>query len=209
MAAHRFNQTILQIDGAPREVGTEIVSANYFEVLGAGMTLGRGFGPAEALPLATPAVIIGHRLWQREYGADPEVVGRSAKVSGLPVTIVGVAAPEFSGAFAGFDIQLWVPLGIHDRVLPRGGSIAERSDRIVNVIARIQAQSTRAEIQSQLDAIAAGWEQPLGAPTRGLEAIAALGTYPFIVTLARGFLGLLMGITLLLLLIAARGRERR
>ncbi len=86
------------------------VSANFFDVLGVRMALGRAFVPEEER-LESPAAVavISHRLWQTQFAARPDIIGASVRLNGRPFTIIGVTEPGFTGYT--FDTQrLWVPL---------------------------------------------------------------------------------------------------
>jgi predicted permease len=95
---------------AGQQTSFEYVSDNYFNVLGVEMTHGRGFIREEDQPASPRAVaVISHRLWTRLLNSDPAVVGRTLTLEEVPVTIVGVTAPEFTGSTV--DAQdLWLPL---------------------------------------------------------------------------------------------------
>jgi predicted permease len=96
---------------AGRQTSFEYVSDNYFDVLGVGMTLGRGFMPEEDQPASPRAVaVISHRLWTRLLNSDPAALGRTLRLEDVPFTIVGVAAPEFTGSAQAGAQDLWLPL---------------------------------------------------------------------------------------------------
>jgi macrolide transport system ATP-binding/permease protein len=96
---------------AGQETSFEYVSDNYFDALGVDMTLGRGFLREEDQPASPRAVVvISHRLWTRLMNSDPAVLGRTLRLGDIPLTIVGVAAPEFTGSSQGGAQDLWLPL---------------------------------------------------------------------------------------------------
>ena len=79
--------------GDPERVWGQAITSNFFDVARLGMTLGRGFiGGEEQLPV----VVIGYRLWQRRFGGDRSIAGKSITLSGRPFTVVGVAPPAFT-----------------------------------------------------------------------------------------------------------------
>jgi predicted permease len=98
----------------------EVVSGNYFQVLGVGAALGRTLGPDDDRPGATRAVMISDRLWRRDYGADPQAVGRAIHIHGQPYTIVGVAQARFTGMVPMLQPELWMPLAWVEEVEPAG-----------------------------------------------------------------------------------------
>src|SRR5262245_35653542 len=74
----------------------QIVSGNYFGVLGAGMAFGRGISPEEdRTPGAHPVIVLSYSFWQRRFQADPNIVGHTVKLAGEPFTVIGVTAREF------------------------------------------------------------------------------------------------------------------
>jgi predicted permease len=88
----------LAIDGSAQQANGTEVSANYFEVAGVPMTLGRAFdADDDRLDRARSVIVISHRLWERRFNRDPEVVGREVRLNGQPFTVLGVAAPGFNG----------------------------------------------------------------------------------------------------------------
>lgn len=105
---------------APPRVSTLYVSANYFHTFGVTLARGPGFDPEiDDAPLGEPRVILSHDFWQRRAAADPDIVGKSVKVDGVPHTVVGIAPEEFRGHFHFFQAPgslLFVPLERHPRL---------------------------------------------------------------------------------------------
>jgi predicted permease len=100
--------------GEPEQVPAEVVSPGYFTVLGAPMSIGRGFLPEEERTLgAAPVTVLSHGLWQRRYGADRSLVGRTVMLNGRAFTVVGVAAEGFKGTNAIGGPQLWLPFAMY------------------------------------------------------------------------------------------------
>jgi macrolide transport system ATP-binding/permease protein len=111
----------LSVDGGSGLVIGEIVSADYFDVLGVRPALGRAFLAEEyAAPCAGPVAILSHPLWQSRFGGDPDVLGRTLQLNGTVYTVVGVAAAGFGGMFPAVASQLWIPLSMVDDVSPLG-----------------------------------------------------------------------------------------
>lgn len=97
----------LTVDGTPRRHDGTFITANFLEILRTDPILGRGIRPPDDRANAPLVIMIGYDLWQREYSADPHIVGKSVVMNGKPAEIVGVMPPGFS-----FPIQeeIWVPL---------------------------------------------------------------------------------------------------
>ena len=89
----------------------ELVSSNYFDVMGVKPILGRGFLPEEdRAPNAHPVTVISHSLWQRRFGADAGVVGKTIYLNGQPFTVIGVMPESFLGGAFYLRKAFWVPL---------------------------------------------------------------------------------------------------
>ena len=98
----------------------ETVTGNYFQLLGVHAVAGRTLLPDDDKPGAARAVVISHRLWNREYGLSPAVVGQSIRIHGQPYTIVGVAPKTFTGMLPLLGPELWTPMAYVDEVEPGG-----------------------------------------------------------------------------------------
>ncbi len=96
--------------GGAQMVTAEMVSGNYFSVLGITAALGRTFTQEEdAAPGRDLVAVLSHAAWQRRFGSDPSVIGRTIRLNGNPFTIIGVARPGFAGMFRGLQEEMWVP----------------------------------------------------------------------------------------------------
>ena len=128
----------------------ELVSGNYFDVLGVRPILGRTFAREEYGDKAKAfTAVISYRLWQNYFHGDPSTLGRTVRINRYPVTIVGVTPPEFQGDFPGVALDVWVPVplaGERDRNarhfgavvrLKPGVSISQASAEAATVAARL------------------------------------------------------------------------
>lgn len=96
-----------------------LVTGGYFKTLGIGAVLGRIFNePAEAAHGANPVAVVSYSFWQRRLGGDPNVVGRTIRVNNFPLTVIGVAAPEFTGDVVGEPVDLWAPMSMQTQLMP-------------------------------------------------------------------------------------------
>lgn len=106
---------------ANRLVMGEVVTANYFAVLGVPPAIGRGFAAEEDHgELAHPVVVLSDRLWRRSFGGAPDVLGRTLTITNRPYTVVGVAPPDFEGLVPGLHMDLWIPISMVEDVEPIG-----------------------------------------------------------------------------------------
>lgn len=97
--------------GEPERVLGVLVSDNYFRVLGAIPVRGRAFLPEEnRVPGAHAVAVIGHELWQRRFGGDPGIIGRTIVLTGHGFVVVGVAPPGFVGTAIEHPAEVWVPI---------------------------------------------------------------------------------------------------
>jgi putative ABC transport system permease protein len=104
-------------DTEPLQVPAALVSANFFQLLGAGPSLGRGFRNGEDAPGVTPVAVISRRLWTQRFGADSGLVGRQAVFDGISTTVVGILPATFrfapqnslSSASGNADVYLTLP----------------------------------------------------------------------------------------------------
>jgi len=94
-AFHGGNFNLSHAGGPPRRLDGIATTANFFELLRTRPQLGRGFGPGEDQPGSPLLVVLGHALWQEEFGSDPTVLGRAVKVNGEPGTVIGVMPAGF------------------------------------------------------------------------------------------------------------------
>ena len=157
VASHTSFFTIGSSDHAGRALG-EVVSANYFTVLGVKPFLGRLFLPEEDrdAPGAYPIAVISHRLWTSQFGADSGIVGRTVRINGHPLTVIGVTPPDFRGTFGGAKLDVWVPLSM---ILEMGAlntwAAADWNARFLNVIVRLKPGVTVAQASEEARVIAA------------------------------------------------------
>ena len=148
--------TVGQMDHAERVWG-ELVSGNFFAVLGVQAEVGRLFLPSEygSKPGGFPVVVISDRYWRSHYHADAGVVGRTIRINQHELTVVGVAGPEFHGSTPAMAYDLWVPYmeqpvlnGVEEWML------RDRHDRNMMGIARLKDGVTIEQARTELDVLA-------------------------------------------------------
>ncbi|HJQ25196.1 MAG TPA: ABC transporter permease [Blastocatellia bacterium] len=131
----------------------EIVSGNYFDLLGVPAQMGRAFTLAEERS-AAPVVVINYNLWQRRFGGDPKIIGQHLLLNGADVTIIGVAPRGFKGVLAGYGYDLWLPLTAQPLVSPGNNHLTNRGDRWLQGTARLKAGMSLAEANREMQAVA-------------------------------------------------------
>ena len=97
--------------GKPERIYGALTSANYFDLLGVPLILGRGFLSAEERRgFGAPVAVISYALWQTHFGQDPLVIGKTIQINQHPYTIIGVTTREFHGCKTGLRTDVWIPL---------------------------------------------------------------------------------------------------
>jgi len=113
----------------PEPVLAQLVSGDFFTVAGARPQLGRLLAPSDANEIGgAPVVVITDQFWERRFGRDESVIGRRIRVSGTPVTIVGVSHRGFGGLTVGLPVDVFVPLTMQHEVRYRGNASSSNAD---------------------------------------------------------------------------------
>jgi putative ABC transport system permease protein len=124
------------------------VSWNVFDVLGVSPALGRAFRPDEDLPKQNNVVILTHGMWQRRFGGDPQILGRTITLSGEPSTVIGVMPEDFY--FPNRTTEFWRPLGLNPANATRGGHYLATIARLKNGVSLDQAAAEMRGIAARL-----------------------------------------------------------
>ena len=138
----------LLASGQAERVNGELVSGNYFEVLGVRAHIGRTFTPDDdRTPGGHPVAVLSHAFWMRRFGGDPAVLNRNISLNGLPMTIVGVTAPGFSGIVVGEAPDVMVPVMMKAQITPTWDDLQSRTSRWLTIMARLKpgVSATQAE----------------------------------------------------------------
>lgn len=136
----------------------EVVSADYFDVLGIEPLRGRWFTRAEADgPDGAQVVVLSDHLWETKFESDPGIIGRNVTLNDHPFTVVGVAPADFNGTKFGLGMDLWVPIRVWGR-LSGWSAFEERGSKWLNVVARLNDGVTLDQARSRLSAIASSIE---------------------------------------------------
>ncbi len=132
----------------------EIVSGNYFEVLGLRPALGRLFTQADdTAKNANPVVVLGYDYWKTRFGGQRDVVGQAALINGHPFAIVGVAPRNFNSAIGGYRPGVFVPLSMVEIVMPfavPGHRLDNHQNIWLTLVARLKPGVTAAQAQAGL-----------------------------------------------------------
>jgi len=154
-------------DRAERLVG-QLVTANYFDVIGVRPILGRGFLAGEDVGRnAHPVTVISYRLWHDHFGGSATIIGSKINYNGVPHTVIGVTPDGFLGTFVGYAMQFWLPVSQQAVVDPSGYKLDDRSARWIEGFARLAPGVSLAGGQSQIDAAARRLEAEFPNDDRG------------------------------------------
>lgn len=170
MIAAGFLALNLSGRGEPEQVFGQIVTGNYFDVLGAPFALGRGFrGAEDEKPGADPVAVLAHGLWQRRFGGRQDIVGETITINGRAFTVVGVTAEGFRGTTNLGGPQVWVPFGVHREVT--SGFMLENWDSrralLFQVNGRLKDGVSIDQAKSNLAALAKALEEQFPTDNRG------------------------------------------
>jgi predicted permease len=190
--------------GESELVRGQLVSANYFDVLGVRPRYGRGFAPGEdRMGEEHPVAVVNFTFWQTRLGGDPHLVGGQIMINGVPLTVIGIAPRSFGGTFVGFVDDFWVPNDMAPRLLQRR-HLELRRTRWLETIGRLRPGTSLAQARAEMNTIQRRLAQSFP-EERNLE-IALSPVTGFDVELRGGvivFLAVIMAVSLLVLLIAS------
>jgi predicted permease len=173
MAALNPNASfILAAQNEAARLAGAAVSANFFSLLGVRFALGRNFLPEEDRPGDNRVVILSNRVWQQQFGADRDIVGRQIKLNDNSFTVAGVLPADFQFGSSAADFQprnqydIWVPIAFDAERLQRG-------THPLRVIARLKPGVPLAQAQAELNVMASrlAHQYPADNRDRGITAV--------------------------------------
>jgi len=197
-----------------------LVSDNFFAVAGVAPVMGRAFLAEEAKKSAEPVAMISYDFWQQNCGGDHAVIGRSLRINGIAFTIVGVTAPGFTGLDRFVSPNIFVPLGMGQRLDGEATDPLENRGRHDLVVkGRLGAGASQESAQAEMATLGAALEREYVKANRNrhvavrTELRRRMQQTPQLLALAK----MMMGLVALILIIAcsnvanlllARGRAR-
>ena len=188
LAGFRYGTVSLREGDDARPLSSAAVSANYFDVLGVRMRLGRAFSDTTSRGASPREVVLSHDLWHNAFASDSAIVGRTLHVDSRPLTIVGVAPAGFVGTLSGLAVDVWLPT--------TSGS--------VTMVGRLRPELTAEQALAALNAIAPNipseeaWRQATRMQLDPMTGPPAMARGAVI-----GFMGMLFSTAAFVLLIAA------
>ena len=157
MSLHNDVRGVVEGAKTSEPIRTSLVSGTYFSVLGVNAATGRTFSDAEdQTPGADPVAVMSYSWWQKRFGGDRSVVGKTLTIGSTVYKIIGVAAPEFFGTSVGESPDLWIPLAMNAQLPPAWGGEKARTDpsfQCLYILARLKPGVTVAEANAQLNLI--------------------------------------------------------
>jgi putative ABC transport system permease protein len=188
----------------PERVEVLVTSANYFQLLGASAAIGRVYGPADAVPGFSDAVVISEGLWRRAFGAAPDIVGRKVVMDTDAYTIVGVMSRDFRhpGETVRGDVDMWSACGF--AAAPFTSPPQRQQNFIPGVMGRLKPGVSLEQAQDRLEVFAAELRTayPTNYPANVQWALRLEGVQSELTTRIRPTLTVLMGAVGLLLMLA-------
>ena len=140
LIAYTSNSVNLGVAGNPERAWAELVSGNYFSMLGLEAVRGRTFAPDEGwVPGKDPIMVLSYKFWQRRFGGDPSVIGQTVQVNQRAFTIIGVAPESYHGAYYFLEPDFYVPLSTLGLLDPASADdLNKRSAAFLRVLGRLQ-----------------------------------------------------------------------
>jgi len=196
-----------------RQVWGELVTGNYFQVLGVRAVRGRTLLPSdEVAPGRHPVVAISDGLWRRDFGADPDIVGKTLEINNEQLTVVGVIDPAFHGTTVVYDVELYIPVMTAPQLGFRFGSqqstpsgvLGDRSAAIFYAQGYLRPGVTVEHAAAQTNALwtAVSHDRPLTEVAPRLRVVPFLRTPGGAPTFVLPALGVMTAMGILVLLIA-------
>jgi putative ABC transport system permease protein len=193
-----------------RPVPAQLVTASYFDVLGATFTVGRPFTAEEDAPARpSPVAVISDRLWTSMFARSPSALGQTIHVNGVALTVVGITAPGFQGTDRVRAIDLWIPgnasaLVNHGRAAVPSREAGGFYEWVARLAPGVNGQQAQAELQTLTAWLAEQYPEANKKFTQQvkLHVLGRIGIDPLLRNRLSTSLALMMGLSALVLLIA-------
>jgi len=216
----RFAPMSLSRGGNNEKIWGNLVSGNYFDLLGVKPALGRTFLPEEdKTRLSHPVVVISYSLWQTRFGGDPSVVNSDVLINGRKFKVIGVAPAGFNGTEVIYTPEIFVPFAMEKWIEPENDYLDNRREQNMFAAGRLKPGVSAAQAEASLNILAAQLAKDFPNDNEGLriQVVPPGFILPQLRNAMLGVSATLMGLVTLVLLIActnlanlllARGAER-
>jgi predicted permease len=146
-----FTGLNLSISGKEQQVFGEVVNANLFDVLGVQPMLGRGFSAEEDVS-PRPVLVLSYALWSRQFGKDPQILGRTIQLNQQEYSVIGVMPSSFHDVGNLGSPDVWIPMMMHDQALTGLAKdwFDQRAFRLAAMVARLKPGVTLAQAQASI-----------------------------------------------------------
>jgi putative ABC transport system permease protein len=152
LARYAFSASVASRGQNERALG-ELVSGNYFEVLGIQPALGRLFNADDdRVPAGHPLVVLSHAYWTQHFGGDPRVLNQALLVNNTELTIIGVAPNNFTGMQVGQAPEIFVPMTMKAQMTPNRNGLDDWNDSWLAILARRKPGMSNAQTEAALTA---------------------------------------------------------
>ena len=191
-ALHRWWSANLTGIDPPERIQGFLVTANFFDALGMNPIMGRNFSAEENQPGKDAVAIITHSLWQRRFGGDPNIIGKTITVNSIVRTVIGVMPERFNYPKGS---EVYAPLAMTPELM------RSRDSHSYYIVGRLKQGVSIESAQAELDGISARLEQQYPDTNKGWSA----AVYPIVADTVRGYdtaLWVMMGAVGFVLLIA-------
>jgi predicted permease len=186
LAAYGIQQFKFGDANEVEQIWGEAVSENYFDVLGVAAQKGRTFSPDEdVVPRRNPVAVISHSLWQRRFNSDSDLIGKTITLNDQPLTVIGIAPPQYTGMFRGLASEIWIPMTMMPAVDQRldDRALTSRGNRWMILVGRLKPETTLAQARVRFDLLtrdmqAAHPEEWLSKSESGRQRVSAITVLP-------------------------------
>jgi predicted permease len=148
-------------DGSPELTAGQLVSGDWFDVLGLQPQVGRLISAADDTGEGRPVVVLSDAYWTRRFGRDRSVIGKTLRVNGAAVTVAGVAPPKFDGLIVGSPMRLWAPTALQHALRSYSNASSNNADtrqpwigqdgvQWLTVVARLPDPAARGAVEASL-----------------------------------------------------------
>jgi predicted permease len=169
VSIHQQTSSAYGLGDASETAALELVSGNYFAMLGVPAARGRALDETDDVSGGARLVaVVSDAWWRTRLGGRDDAVGSEVYLNGTPFTVVGIAPPAFHGSYDALATDLWVPLMTYDVVRPRGLPITKRGWGWLSATARLAPEVTVGQAQAAVDRVAAELTREFPRETAGL-----------------------------------------
>ena len=186
----RWNVTIQGRGGGvdPGQCSVGVVTGSFFETLGVHAAIGRTFGPEDDTGVGGhPVAVVSYSYWDRKFGRDADILGRTFTLNATTYTVIGVTPPGFTGEWVGRPTDFWVPVAMLSLVMTELPPDPKRGGRMAyHVVARLRPGVERGQAQAAAQAVHQQYIHEISSPNPAMRDDAQL-MHLAMVPAARGF----------------------